>query len=128
MFSNIKIMNEQFYNIKIMYDPFYPLFRFPDMRKGTCYRRFENGRCTDPKNMPMRQAECCCMMGAAWSFGRDPCSICPREGSGKHSDQRPVSWIFNTKKKQHKRFRDWVLGFDTEKNGGRWVGAVVAQW
>ncbi|ESO94529.1 hypothetical protein LOTGIDRAFT_232356 [Lottia gigantea] len=49
-----------------------------DMRKGNCYRRFENGRCLEPRPVNTTRDQCCCTKGEAW--GGYNCEICPSEG------------------------------------------------
>lgn len=46
-----------------------------DMRRGFCYRKFENDRCFDPSSMNMTRSECCCSLSVAW--GGVHCEVCP---------------------------------------------------
>lgn len=56
------------------------VFFSPDMRRGFCYRKFENDRCFDPSSMNMTRSECCCSLSVAW--GGVHCEVCPNPLEG----------------------------------------------
>lgn len=53
------------------------------MREGECYKLFESGKCKNPQEKRITRAACCCTNGAAWSWGREPCLVCPESHEGK---------------------------------------------
>ncbi|XP_074651609.1 fibrillin-3-like [Tubulanus polymorphus] len=56
-----------------------------DKREGYCYKKFENGRCHDPRRTRTSLANCCCTSGAAWSWGNGACEVCPDRDQGSYS-------------------------------------------